>query len=267
MKARISEFNYPSSIHRCQHIKVNGIQCGSPSLKSRKLCHFHQRWQVGRIQINANRARRARFSIEMPVLEDANSIQVTLMQAMRLLLTNQIDHKTAALLFYGLQTASTNLRHTEFEPRPERVLIDPSRVPDTFLGDNAWYKEEFEAAEDEPEEDVPDEENEGQQNRAQAKARTENPITNDLENNDLKTNDRLTNDRLKNDPTTSDQAVAKAKAEISAHIQKSFDLHAIAGQKFPPHRAQSTSQGKKRPQLAEIAGSAQLVAARASPPH
>jgi hypothetical protein len=151
MKIRVSEFIYPQSINRCQHIKVNGVQCGSPALKNRKLCHFHHRWQQGRIELNANRARRSRYSLDLPILEDANSIQLALMQTMRLLLSNQVDHKTAALLFYGLQTASANLRHTRFEPRPEQVVIDPRGVSDTSLGDNAWYKQEFEPQEEEQE--------------------------------------------------------------------------------------------------------------------
>ncbi len=142
-RMRISNFIYPPTIARCQHVKVNGVQCGSPALKNRKLCHFHQRWQQGRIQLNANRARRSRYSLDLPILEDANSIQVALMQGLRLLLTSQVDHKTAALLFYALQTASTNLSRTTFEPRPQQVVIDPRGIPDTSLGDDAWYKEEF----------------------------------------------------------------------------------------------------------------------------
>jgi len=145
---RISNFLYPPTIARCQHVKVNGVQCGSPSLKNRKLCHFHQRWQQGRIQLNANQARRSRYSLDLPILEDANSIQVALMQGMRLLLTNQVDHRTAALLFYALQTASSNLSRTTFEPRPQQVVIDPSSISDTSLGDDAWYKEEFTQEED-----------------------------------------------------------------------------------------------------------------------
>jgi hypothetical protein len=162
LKNRVSDFVLPPTIARCQHIKVNGVQCGSPALKRRKLCHFHQRWQQGRIQINANRARRSRYSLDLPILEDANSIQVALMQGMRLLLTNQVDSKTAALLFYALQTASTNLRHTKFEPRPQLVVIDPRGVPNTSLGDDAWYKEEFEEDEEtqqEPEEETNEETN------------------------------------------------------------------------------------------------------------
>jgi hypothetical protein len=208
MKDRISEFIYPPSIQRCQHIKVNGIQCGSPALKTRKLCHFHQRWCRGRIQINANRARRARFSIDLPILEDANSIQVALMQTIRLLLTNQIDHRTAALLFYGLQTASTNLRHTKFEPRPERVVIDPNSVAETSLGDKAWYKEEFEAPEEEKQETQKDGRKERQKDarkERQQEARKEAA-------------------RAKAKPAT----VAEVRSEISALIQKSFDLNAMA---------------------------------------
>lgn len=146
---RISKFLYPPTIARCQHVKVNGIQCGSPALKNRKFCHFHQKWQQQRIQISANRARRSRYSLDLPILEDANSIQVALMQGLRLLLTNQVDHKTAALLFYALQTASSNLGRTDFEPRPQQVVIDPRGLPDTSLGDDAWYKEEFSGDEQE----------------------------------------------------------------------------------------------------------------------
>jgi len=149
---RISKFLYPPTIARCQHVKVNGVQCGSPALKNWKLCHFHQHWQQGRIQLNANQARRSRYSLDLPILEDANSIQVALMQGMRLLLTNQVDHRTAALLFYALQTASSNLSRTTFEPRPQQVVIDPSSIADTSLGDDAWYKEEFTQDDDEQEE-------------------------------------------------------------------------------------------------------------------
>jgi hypothetical protein len=47
-----------------------------------------------------------RGTITLPTLEDANSIQVGLAEVMRLLVTNQIDHRTAALMLYALQTAS-----------------------------------------------------------------------------------------------------------------------------------------------------------------
>ena len=27
---------------RCQHIKTNGTQCGSPALKDNQFCYYHQ---------------------------------------------------------------------------------------------------------------------------------------------------------------------------------------------------------------------------------
>ena len=156
--------SYDVHIPRCTHIKTNGTQCGSPALRGRRFCFFHKNWQGQRIQLNAQPA--APLSFTMPVLEDADSVQVALMQVMRLILAGQLDPKIAGLLLYALQTASLNLRHMKLEPfHHESVVIDPRSVADNNLDDNAWCKEEFEeeeeeddAEEDEEEEDEEDEE-------------------------------------------------------------------------------------------------------------
>jgi hypothetical protein len=139
---------YPNSIPRCQHLKVNGTQCGSPALRRNRLCYFHKSWQQTRIVLGANRARRNRAALDLPVLEDANSIQVSLMQVMRLILNGQVDPKTAGLLLYALQTASSNLSRTNFEPTIKTcVVIDPRTVDQTPLGEDPWRKEDFEELE------------------------------------------------------------------------------------------------------------------------
>jgi len=98
--------------------------------------------------LNANRARRGRAAIDLPVLEDANSIQVALMQVMRLILSGQVDAKTAGLLLYALQTASSNLSRINFEPVVKtRVVIDPRTVDQTPLGEDPWRREDFEEEE------------------------------------------------------------------------------------------------------------------------
>src|SRR2546423_15002706 len=90
----------------------------------------------------------------MPVLEDADSVQVALMQVVRLILAGQLEPKIAGLLLYALQTASLNLRHMELEPRNrESVVIDPRAVADNGVGDDAWSEEEFEEQEGEQEDD------------------------------------------------------------------------------------------------------------------
>jgi len=132
------------SVPRCQHLKVNGTQCGSPALKRNRFCFFHKRYQEERIKLNCDRVRRNRASFYLPVLEDANSIQVSLMQIMRLLASRQIDSKTASLLLYALQTASVNLRQTTFEPTHiEDVVIDRRTIDQTCIGCDQWSEEDF----------------------------------------------------------------------------------------------------------------------------
>ena len=144
---------YHPNIHRCEHIKINGTQCGSPSIRNRRLCFFHGRWQKQRLAIADSVASiPAGISIapalNMPLLEDANSIQVAIMQVLQLLLTGQLQHKTAALALYGLQTASSNLRRTEFEPYPPTVVIDPGDVGDAYMGEELWKNSDFNAADE-----------------------------------------------------------------------------------------------------------------------
>jgi hypothetical protein len=134
---------YPETIARCQHIKVNGTQCASPALRRRKFCHFHKQYRQKKLQINAN-IQRERLKITLPMLEDANSIQMGLAQVMRLLVTQQIDRGTAGTLLYALQTASCNLNRTSFEPQPTRVVIDPNCVQRRPIGTTAWSVEGLE---------------------------------------------------------------------------------------------------------------------------
>jgi hypothetical protein len=141
--------------NRCQYIKINGTQCGSPALRRNKFCYFHKRFHEQRIPMNQARARRHCATLDLPVLEDANSIQVALMEVLRLLALGHIDSKTAGLYFYALQTASSNLARTSFEPGIHNVILDPRTVEQTPLECRVWEDEDFE---DEEEEDEPEEE-------------------------------------------------------------------------------------------------------------
>src|SRR5258708_5598870 len=158
--------NYPN---RCQHLKINGTQCGSPALRRNRFCFFHKRFQDERIRLSADRARRGVATFVLPVLEDANSIQIALMQVMRLLVAQQIDHKTASLLLYALQTASCNLRMTKFDPWRHDVVLDPRDVANTPLDSHLWNDEDFEE-EDQEDEDEAETEVDRDAAEAQAKA-------------------------------------------------------------------------------------------------
>lgn len=132
--------SYPVTVKRCQHIKVNGTQCGSPGLRDSKFCYYHIRYHWPELQaMEDNNEWRKTF----PTLEDANAVQVSLANVMERLISEEIDHKTAALLLYALQTASMNLKRTSLEPQlPTQVVIDRESVANRPIGASAWSRVE-----------------------------------------------------------------------------------------------------------------------------
>ena len=62
---------------------------------------------------------------------DAHAIQFTLRNVAHRLLDGTIDTKTAGLLFYALQIASSNLKHMKAEtPDPEQVVVEVPKASD-----------------------------------------------------------------------------------------------------------------------------------------
>lgn len=131
------------NVPRCQHVKMNGTQCGSPALRRRRHCFFHERIRRERAKIAADTSAQRRF--DLPLLEDANSVQVALMKVIQMLGSGRMDHKTAGLILYALQTASVNLRIAEFEAdEATDVVIDRDDVHRTCIGGPQWFEEDFE---------------------------------------------------------------------------------------------------------------------------
>jgi len=133
--------SYPNHVARCQHVKVNGTQCGSPSLRETRYCYYHIRYHWPEREALENKTD---FSaLVPPTIEDANSIQVTLANVIERLLLEEIDHKAAALILYALETASMNLKLTSLEPKlPTQVVIDRKSVAQRPLGATAWSRVE-----------------------------------------------------------------------------------------------------------------------------
>ena len=107
----------PSNIPQCRHTKLNGLRCGSPALHGKPLCHFHT--QLGREHRPGRSNSSEGLAITLPLLEDANAIQLALMQIIQSVLADTISDKKAGLLLYALQTASNNLKHMNVEPQAE----------------------------------------------------------------------------------------------------------------------------------------------------
>ncbi len=100
-------------VKTCKHAKVNGSLCESPALREQDYCYFHtsQRQRIRR----QRRAVRLHMPLQLPLLEDASSIQLAINDVLNALLAGQIDHKTAGLLLRGLQTAAVNIRRADFD--------------------------------------------------------------------------------------------------------------------------------------------------------
>lgn len=100
-------------IELCNHVKANGVCCDSPALKDEPYCFFHKstRERTKRLR----RAARLKLPLQLPVLEDRETIQLAIGDVLNALLAGHIDHKTAGLLLYGLQTAAGNAKDLHFE--------------------------------------------------------------------------------------------------------------------------------------------------------
>ncbi len=110
-------------------------------MREHNYCYFHRRWHRKGMQVN--KYLRKEQPITLPALRDANSIQSEVAKVVRQLEAQIIDHKTAALLLYALQIASSNLEFTSFEPeQPTQVVIDRDCVAHRPLGASAWSKVE-----------------------------------------------------------------------------------------------------------------------------
>ena len=136
---------YEYRVPRCQNIKTNGTQCGSPALRNGEYCYFHRRWRMTTVDLSHS-AHHVTTEFVLPVLEDADSIQITLGQIMRMIVCRQVDTKSAGPLLYGLQIASANLRRTRFEPYHKDVTVDLFRVPERIIRDEAWSPSDFKDA-------------------------------------------------------------------------------------------------------------------------
>jgi hypothetical protein len=101
---------------QCEHIKTNGLRCGSPALRDRRYCYFH----FCAHDLRRRRREKPNAPFMLPLLEDANAIQMAIQQVAEAVLEERIDNKRAGLVLFALQTAACNLKNTDFEPKQLR---------------------------------------------------------------------------------------------------------------------------------------------------
>jgi hypothetical protein len=110
-----------TSTKLCTHIKVNGIRCGSPSLRGEQFCYFHQRMVRG-VRTPPN----SRLH-PIALIEDPQAIQASLMEVINALARNTIDLKRAELIIRALSIAARNARNTYFGVQTREMV---TQIPD-----------------------------------------------------------------------------------------------------------------------------------------
>jgi len=88
----------PKDIRRCAHRKTNGISCGSPALKDKPYCYFHDRWREQHIDVLDGTPFYQNVEADLPILEDANSIQMALTKVFHMLLAGLLEPRFARSL-------------------------------------------------------------------------------------------------------------------------------------------------------------------------
>src|SRR5579872_5254923 len=108
------------NVRNCTHIKVTGKPCGSPALRGEFFCYFHTRVIKGvpqRVDMRMD---------SMALLEDCESIQLSIMHVVDGLIKGTIDKTSARLIIQALRIAARNAKNVRFDRRD--YIIDPQMV-------------------------------------------------------------------------------------------------------------------------------------------
>jgi hypothetical protein len=124
----------------CRHIKVNGLRCQSPALKSGHFCYYHAKLRM------AGSEPELKFGpLQLPAPDDAAAIQLSVARINQAILDGRLDLAKAAALFTGLRIASRFIRRPEFVD-PDEVVQSAQQTtsgeelaPDNYVCDDDEY--------------------------------------------------------------------------------------------------------------------------------
>jgi hypothetical protein len=143
--------------NECRHIFTSGRKCQSPALTDQNFCYFHSNTRkrpTPRTQPYEPYIEPQANVLDLPPLEDADSIQLALSDVILALAANRIDPRRARILIYGLQVASQNNRHRhalaekEAEQEVQTMVRETHRHEDgSIIGPTKQTPDPEEAAE------------------------------------------------------------------------------------------------------------------------
>src|SRR5277367_3588844 len=112
------------NVRNCTHIKVTGQRCGSPALRGEFFCYFHTRVIKGvqqRVDMRLD---------SIALLEDCESIQLSIMHVVDALVKGTMETPRARLILEALRIAARNARNVRFTPFQSEMQSLVRQVPD-----------------------------------------------------------------------------------------------------------------------------------------
>jgi hypothetical protein len=116
----------------CDHLKEDGLYCSSPALANQRYCYFHLNARARRVQAAQAKLKCRPFHLQMPFLDNQQSVLAGIQQVLDALAAGQISARQASVYLYGLQMASAQLKsRPEWKgQRPELPAGEPLSVLD-----------------------------------------------------------------------------------------------------------------------------------------
>jgi len=98
------------SYHSCDHLKEDGVPCGSPALRGEKLCFFHHRDHKRHQYADAVIRRADVLGPRLPRMKSLGEIQSALYKVMIAILDFRVSPRRAGARLFDLQQASLAFR-------------------------------------------------------------------------------------------------------------------------------------------------------------
>ncbi len=128
----------------CAHVLTNGQVCNAIPMRDSNFCYWHHKARARQRRherIGGPVSMEANSGLELPLLEDANAIQVSIQEIMQAILDRRIDSKRAGLLLYSLQLAGSNMRNlqalpSDNAPQIARIGDDDDKLFNDIIGED-----------------------------------------------------------------------------------------------------------------------------------
>jgi len=104
------------SFRTCNHPKEDGVPCGSPALRGKKLCYYHQRDHKRRHYAAGVLRRSDILGPRLPRMKSLTDVQAALYEVMQALVADRVSHRRAGRILFDLQQAALPLRNPNPSP-------------------------------------------------------------------------------------------------------------------------------------------------------